>query len=115
MNCEEIGDRYHIVSDACFVLLLMNNELDFMVFDDLSIHPVITPMVTMIIGAIFMYAGNIKIDDLIGDIHDIILPIEMDIIDRRIIGIIIIIFSVMLIILALDCADHIVATLNRME
>jgi len=115
INCDDRGDKYHIVSDACFVLLLINEVFDCRIFEVLISHPIRTPAVTIKIGIIFIYVGSMKTEDLIGDIHDIILPAEIDRAERRIIGIMIIIFSVMLIILALDWDDHIVATLNRME
>jgi len=104
-----------MVNDACFVLLLINEEWDWRVLDVLSNHPVKLPAITIKIGIIFIYDGSIKTEDLIGDIHDIILPAKIDKMERRIMGIMIIVFSVMLIILALDWDDHIVATLNRIE
>jgi hypothetical protein len=56
-----------------------------------------------------------NMDFLIGASHDNILPVMIDINDRIIIGLIINIFSLIESILGLDCEDHIVTILNRIE
>jgi hypothetical protein len=76
---------------------------EFLVAVDVTkIHPRIRPAEIMISGAIFMYRGRINIDVLIGDSQDIVLPAQIDIMDNITIGIIIFVFSEILIILDLE-------------
>lgn len=62
-----------------------------------------------------MYVGRMKMEFLIGEIQDIILPDVIDRVDRASMGTITMYFSVTFIILGLEFEDHIVTRLNRIE
>jgi hypothetical protein len=70
-------------------------EIDIL---DEEIQPIIKPMVIITSGHSFIVNGKIKIEFLIVDIHDMVLPDMIDIRDRRSIGITMLIFSLIFII-----------------
>jgi len=78
-------------------------------------HDISNPKKIMEIGLNFIYWGKINRVWLTGGSHLIILPVQMDINARRIIGLIIALCSVILINAALDWVLHIVTMLNRIE
>ncbi len=75
----------------------------------------IKPKITRANGSNFMCVGRINIDWLIGDSHDINLPKQIDKVESINIGLIMFVYSLILIYEALSCDLHIVTILNRTE
>jgi len=114
-NWDDKGAKYHIEQDAQWLyccLIKIERLLEVLEVID---HPIRRPIRTIMSGDNLSLKGKINTFLLIIGNHDIILPLTIDIKDRLIIGIAIILFSSILNIGLQELWLHKVANLKRVE